>query len=119
MIDYLRASTDRTQWSARGFVHETSFDEFERGLQRTWESCRAKTNIALRGHSDIERGQYLYAECSQHAGKLEGLEVPDHFTPGSFHALADTLSVGWHPDYRSMFGIPHGNEEGTDAKAEP
>jgi hypothetical protein len=29
------------------------------------------------------------------------LEVPRHFTPGCFYALADTKSVGWHPDYKS------------------
>lgn len=117
VTDFLRASSDRTEWSARGLVHETSFHEFESSLMRTWDNLRRKTDIGFRERPEIERGQYLYAECSSHTARIEGLEVPDHFTPGSFHSLADTLDIGWHPDYRSMLGVSDRNEEGIDAKA--
>lgn len=109
--DFLRASSDRTQWSVKGFVHESSFHEFESGLIRTWDNFRTKTALHMRGSSDVDRGQYLYAECSSHRACIEGLEVPDHFTPGSFHSLADSLDIGWHPDYRSALDAPDQNEE--------
>jgi hypothetical protein len=37
-----------------------------------------------------------------HQQKLQGLEVPAFFTPGSFHALAEEKTVGWHPDYETL-----------------
>ena len=101
VTDYLKASSDRTQWSEKGLVHESSFDELEDGLNRTWKNLKSKVDIMLSSQGEIERGQYLYSECSQHKATLEGLELPNHFIPGSFHALADSQSVGWHPDYKN------------------
>lgn len=98
--DFLRASVDRTQWGVRGLVHESSFDEFADILVRTWNSNKKKTDIVLAGKSDIQRGQYLYAECSCYQTKLQSLEVPPHFTPGSFHMLSDDEVIGWHPSYK-------------------
>lgn len=111
VTDYLRASADRTQWSAKGLVFESSFDEFEEMLHRTWENHWAKINIALANHDDIEKGQYLFSECSLHQAKLEGLEVPSHFTPGSFHALSDELIIGWHPNFSSELGSVDEDED--------
>ena len=102
VTDYLKASVDRTQWSDRGLVHSASFKDFEAGLCRTWGNCRNRTNLAHQALSDIERGKLLYYECASHRATLEGLEVPDHFTPGSFHALADGLDIGWHPHYTDL-----------------
>lgn len=109
--DYLRASVDRTEWSVRGLVHESSFDEFEEVLERTWDNNKRKTDIFLTGHSPIEKGQYLYLECSCHQATLEGLQVPPHFTPGSFHLLSDAMKIGWHPKYKEMLHTVPGTEK--------
>lgn len=109
--DYLQASFDRTEWSVRGLVHESSFDEFEDVLERTWDSYRRKTDIFLTGHSSIEKGKYLYSECSCHQATLEGLQVPPHFTPGSFHLLADAKKIGWHPNYEQMLNAVPSTEK--------
>lgn len=101
VTDYLKASSDRTYWSEKGLIHESSFDEFEDGLNRTWKNLKSKFDILLSGKNEIERGQFLYSECSEHKSTLEGLELPYHFVPGSFHALADSEDIGWHPDYKS------------------
>jgi hypothetical protein len=50
----------------------------------------------------VERGQLLLADCGMHQQKLQGLEVPAFFTPGSFHALAEEKTVGWHPEYETL-----------------
>lgn len=98
--DFLQASVDRTQWSIKGWVHESSFDDFENGLIRTWENLKRRTDISFSDRDDITKGMYLYSECSLHRATLEGLEVPDHFTPGSFHKLSDKEKLGWHPEYK-------------------
>ncbi len=111
MTDFLRASVERTQWGAKGLVHESSFDEFEDALLRTWDNHKRKTDIRLAGHPDVQKGRYLYLECSSHQATLEGLQVPTHFTPGSFHALADDLVVGWHPHYKRELEISDNEED--------
>jgi len=100
--DFLQASADRTQWGALGMVDESSFHEYEDSLVRSWTNHKQKTDIALSADTEVNRGQYLYAECCLVQAKLEGLEVPQYFVPGSFHALSDTEIVGWHPDYHKL-----------------
>ena len=113
--DFLRASVDRTEWSVRGLVNELSFDEFADTLVRTWTSQKTKTDIALAGRPAIQRGQYLYAECSTCQAKLQDLVVPPHFTPGSFHRLADDQVIGWHPNYEDELKTVPVGEKADDA----
>ena len=92
-------------------MHESSFDDFEEALQRTWGNHKRKIDIRLAGHSDIQKGHYLFLKCSSHQGMLERLQVPSHFTPGSFHALADDLVIGWHPHYRHELDVEIAEKE--------
>lgn len=102
IIDFMRAEYDRTIWSVKGFVDECSFDEFEDGLIRTWDNVRRRIGIDLSGQDEIIQGKRIYIDCSSHKANLEGIEVPDHFTPGSFHALSDEIKIGWHPNYKNQ-----------------
>lgn len=101
IIDFFKSTADRARWSAQGLIHETSFDEFEDGLRRTWDNLKTKNSITLNNKTEIEQGRHLYAECSLHKGRLEGYELPEHFIPGSFHLLSDQEIIGWHPDYKN------------------
>ncbi len=105
VTDFLKASVDRTEWSVQALVHESSFDEFEDSLLRTWDNKKRKADIILAGNSDTQKGQHLYLDCSSHQATLEGLVVPSHFTPGGFHALADDQVIGWHPKYKDELNI--------------
>lgn len=99
--DYLLSSVDRAIWSDKGLVHESSFDEFEDKLIRTWQNNQRASGIEAAHHTDVNKGKLLYSKCSLYQATLEGLDVPPHFTPGSFHTLADKESIGWHPQYKS------------------
>jgi hypothetical protein len=101
VIDYLRASSDRTIWSARGIVHEDSFKEFENGLRKAWKHLKRESDLTYSGQDEVGRGQLLYSKCSLHTAKLQNMELENHFTRGSFHALSNELVIGWHPDYKS------------------
>lgn len=111
--DFLMASVNRTRWSEQGLIHDSSLDEFEENLVRTWKNNKRVANVEAAGRDDVIKGQLLYSKCSAHQAKLEGFEVPSHFTPGSFHALSDEGTVGWHPDYKNKltaFQKKGGNE---------
>jgi len=100
--DFMRSSVDRTTWSEKGDVLESSFEEFSSRLERYWSSQRRLIGIELSGRSEIEIGQAVLTKCQLASVQLQGLEVPNYFVPGSYHALADTFAVGWHPKYEDM-----------------
>jgi hypothetical protein len=100
--DYLRASVDRSVWASKGLVHRSSFLEFEDVLLRAWNAKKTVVAIQAKGQPPDAAGQLLFAECSQVRSPLEGRDVPPHFAPGCFHAMAEDLSVGWHPDYKQV-----------------
>lgn len=120
--DYLRSVTHRTNWSEDGDVIESSFDEFENSLGRAWKSQKAVVDIEQKSLKDEERGRLLYAKCQQLRLHLQGMDVPDFFVPGSFHAMADALRIGWHPRFREVvaaLGIGHLPDDQEDPIAPP
>lgn len=116
--DYLRSSVDRTNWSEQGDVLEGSFGEFEDGLERAWKSYKLRIEIEHKTTAEHDRGQLLFAHCCGSQLRLQGMDVPSHFVPGSFHTLADVLRVGWHPRYREML-VHGGPAVGDSAPVNP
>lgn len=94
---------DRTNWSKAGIVDPSSFDDFEKALTGFWRNRQKQTELIHKSRKAMERGKILYYECVAHRARVEGLEVPNHFTPGSLHALAEVENIGWHPDYKNEF----------------
>lgn len=112
--DFLRASTDRTHWSESGRVDEQSLREFDDLLERRWTTTKRSVSIQSKALSEVELGQVLLSESVKPAGdRLQGMDVPPHVPPGSLHALADKLNIGWHPRYKDLLNKPDG--EGSDA----
>jgi hypothetical protein len=100
--DFLRASISRTAWSEKGDVVEESFQAFEDALTRAWKNQRSRVEVELKGRADVDRGQLLLAHCLAFRTTLQSMEVPGYFVPGSFHVLADALTIGWHPRFKDM-----------------
>ncbi len=111
VISFLKASTDRAQWSIKGWVHEESFTEFENVLISFWRNLKTRDYAIYKQLSDEEKGKVLYADCLLSQAKIEGLETPPHFTPGSFHALSNKETIGWHPNYPHLLKEYCGKEE--------
>ncbi len=104
--DYLCASADRTKWADLGLVHEVSLDEFDDGLTRKWSHRQRTVAITAHTASDVERGKLLYSESMLESERLQGKEVPPHFTPGSYHSLADRQIVCWHLHFKDHSATP-------------
>jgi hypothetical protein len=110
--DFLRASVNRSVWAAKGLVHRTSFDELEDRLKRIWRAKRDAVTVLASQHAAESQGLLLYSECSQVDASLDGRPVPSHFGAGCYHAMADTLDIGWHPHYRERLGgLPRDSED--------
>src|SRR6266496_866356 len=99
---YLRSSVNRAKWGILGLVHDHSLDDYESRLTEYWKNSRAQCNIELSRHDEVERGQFLLSECMKFSPPLQGAPVPYDFTEGCFHALADELTIGWHPAFEDL-----------------
>ena len=111
--DYLRACYDRAAWSKRGDVHESSFDDLDTSLKRTWANVKRRTEVQLRTAPETDQGRALYSDCMEHKASVQGMEPPDHFVPGCFHRLADEKEVGWHPRYRDRLSAKPTTADGA------
>lgn len=97
--DFLGAAIDRTAWSKQGIISAQSLNVLENDLTTTWRNKRRSIHAGHSEKGDKVKGQLVYGECQDHRTKVGGLETPDQFVRGSWHALADERTVGWHPNY--------------------
>ena len=97
--DFLTASIDRTVWSERGLITESSTENLSRDLQSAWRNKRRRVTVANPSITPDNQGQLVYTDCMEHDAKLDGLETPRTFIRGSWHALADEKAIGWHPQF--------------------
>jgi len=100
--DYLKAAIDRAEWAKKGLVSSTSFEDYEKQLKRIWNSTKSKISLIHKDLNETETGKLVFLECSECKTDLQGLPPPSSFISGSFHTLADTLEIGWHPFYEKM-----------------
>lgn len=97
--DFYMASFDRTDWAARGEVDETSFNDLDDVMKRTWKHKQRACGLNHSGKSEEHQGQVLYSDCMQFTAQVQAMSPQGHFIPGCFHILANDLVVGWHPSY--------------------
>ena len=76
--------------------------EYEEALKQIWRAKRANVKVQMRGREPADVGITLFSSCIEANINLQGKHVPHHFTPGSFHKLANSLDIGWHPDFASL-----------------
>lgn len=100
VTEYLMSFVDRTNWAEQGDVQAASFEDFERHLVGVWTNHRRGIEVEMKARPAKDRGLVLFSRCCGQTGlTLQGMTLPAHFTPGSFHMLADEPKLGWHPNY--------------------
>ena len=99
--DFLSASVDRTTWSDQGMISEASLQRLERELTLTWRNKSRRVSLSHSHHNATAQGQLTYTDCMEHDAKVDDLETPKTFIRGSWHALAEDLTIGWRPDYKA------------------
>lgn len=100
--DFLRAASARVGWSKKGWVQKSNFDDFETELSTLWRLQRTNVHVGHADRSDVDQGKLLYARCCTQPAQIAGVQLEGVFIRGSYHALADDLSVGWHPHFDAL-----------------
>lgn len=104
--DYWRAFQQRSRWVREDLILDKDLEEYEDRLRREWEELFLIMKENLReGADQALEGRNLYNRVV-----IEGKHIairpsfPNPFVMrGSFHMLANTLKVGWHPEFKERF----------------
>ena len=102
--DWWRSKGDCISWVRDGYIDPDAIGAFSRDLMRRWEHERGRLPLLRASLGESEQGQLLYRSCSCMRVPLDGLPVESHVVCGTYHDLADSLKVGWHPNFREILG---------------
>ena len=101
--DYWRAFEQRSKWVREDLIVDADLEQYEDRLVREWEELFLIMKEKLDEKSDQSlEGRNLYNRVV-----IEGKHIPirpafpnPYVMRGSFHMLANSLKVGWHPLFR-------------------
>lgn len=105
--DYVRASTQRSQWIRHQVLLIGDLAHYERRLCEEWELRFERMRDDLgetSGEADrLAAGKQMlrWAEDVSTLPIRDGCNEP-FLTRGTYHHLADEAAVGWHPDFREL-----------------
>ncbi len=104
---FLRAKVQRSKWVREHRIDPTELESFDDALKDRWEAHHAGECDSL---SPVPTSDEKIAAGKTVLRWAESSEVPIrstrsvYLTSGSYHALADALAVGWHPEFIDLFG---------------
>lgn len=100
--DYYRAFQQRSRWVREDLVLDQELEKYETRLVDAWEEQFYRMREELTETSDRAlEGRKLYNNVIDLAHLPIRSSFPDPFVMrGSFHMLANSLRVGWHPQFR-------------------
>ncbi|NEZ61062.1 ABC-three component system protein [Adonisia turfae] len=101
--DYYRAFTQRSRWVREDLLLIGELDRYERLLKEEWELQfdRVSDELGTTAAEDAKRAaaQKVYAWVEDSCFPIRPQVQHPSMTRGSFHILADSLQVGWHPEF--------------------
>jgi hypothetical protein len=100
--DFLRTSADKSAWAEQGLIFEGSLVEWDDNLIARYGLIRGEVSDLHSACDTSTQGRLVYRRCAQVQAPLEGRVVPGHFVTGCFNSLADSMRLGWHPNYQSL-----------------
>lgn len=104
VTDFLRAKTNRDKWIEEELIDEDVAIQFESSLIRFWKNKKYEINLLHKEKLEKEdRGRLLLSFCQSHDATLRNLKPPLPTVAGTYHALADKPSLGWHDDWETEF----------------
>ncbi len=97
---YLNSVSKRTLLAKQGYLTEKQLEELDRNLKEHWQSISRSRKISHTSLTPENLGQLIYFDTTSYDTTVGNYKLNSHFiTKGSYHSLADKLSVGWHPEF--------------------
>ncbi len=102
--EYIRCNIEKIRLSTEGNITDEDWEAFQKALQSRWEKISARVIRMKRGTMEEDVGFEIFTETTEgYREKLAGMDTEQvYLTSGTYHRLADLLSVGWHPRYSEL-----------------
>lgn len=101
VTDFLKADVNRQNWIEIGIIDEDIASDFESRLRDYWKNKRKEIEITNKSLSEENRGQLLFVGCKSRMETIRDMQPPSSTIAGTYHALADKPSLGWHPNWQN------------------
>lgn len=116
----IRFNKERRSWIQDGYIDsidDSKFLEYQRKQKEFWNRQKEKVLIIHNDKNPIQQGKLIHYECME--GNQETLEneVLDlELQRGIFYEMSngdfdDTLSIGWHPNYKELLDGDENDEK--------
>lgn len=112
-IAHWRSRNQRDRWMAEDITSRNALDTFDRKLIEQWEARHGPMADDTNGSPEAEKkkqGRDLldWSHIDAPSGLVSvGTRVPPAFlVQGTYQDLADTLNIGWHPEYKALLKGP-------------
>ena len=103
VYDFLRAKTNRDHWIEDEIIDETIASDFEDKLRKFWANTKKKFSITHKKETKEDQGQLVLLECMERTETVGTQHPPSRTVAGTYHALANNLTLGWHADWEKKF----------------
>jgi len=103
--DYIRSSIRKTYLSQKGYCTPNQLKEMEKQLAKRWKHISKRLVIENKknNHCHEDLGQLILLETLNENVKIGSVQTTDYvLSNGTYHYLANSLVVGWHPDYTKL-----------------
>lgn len=105
--DFLKASAQRSKWLREARIDPTELDKYDQTLEERWSTQSAifwdELSDSCSEDEKCKSGRLVLGWAETQQTPLRGASA-QFLASGSYHALADRLKLGWHPDFKKIFG---------------
>lgn len=107
-LDYYRATAQRSTWARENALLDGEAARYDADLVERWTRERLARESGGKPVSDDDKkafGRDLFHWASRTQLPFRNRHE-QWLCSGSYQILADGVTVGWHPDHSTMFGVP-------------
>lgn len=101
--DFIRADINRTKWIENEIIDEDIAFDFELKLKNYWENQKKRIELTEKTLTEKEQGILLYSDCKIRQETIRDMAPPSSTIAGTYHAMANEPSLGWHPKWLNLF----------------
>ncbi len=108
--EYIRCNIEKSRLCKEGNITDDDWKAFEGMLVSRWTKIRSRISRIKSGVAERDVGFEIFTETTEgYKETLAGSNTEQvYLTSGTYHRLADLLTVGWHPEFealmRKLFG---------------
>lgn len=103
--DYYRAFRQRANWIRNDLLYVNELDQYEKRLIDEWEHAFVAMEddltqgVGITENEKIKEGRKLFTDIEKRDIRIRPKCQEAFVMRGSYHILANQLSVGWHKDF--------------------